>query len=129
MWRVEDERRQADGDDETQQPGQAHRAARAQDVRGRLAATADRLRHRLEVALRIPLHLVGALEELRVGHELLHGADVHLARAQAGRADLVLEVLPVREVLGLEVERFGRIVQHVPELLRSSRSSAGRRSG
>ena len=61
--------------------------------------------------LRISLDLVGASEEFGVRDELLHRADVHLARAQAGGADLVLQVLAMREVL--------RLV----------RSSAGRRSG
>ena len=41
------------------------------------------------------LHLIRALEELGVGHELLHRADVDLARAEAGGADVGLQMLPV----------------------------------
>src|SRR5439155_6401315 len=47
----------------------------------------------LEVSGWIALHLIGAGEKLRVGNELLHRAHIDLARAQARRADSVLDVL------------------------------------
>src|ERR671912_1296965 len=81
------------------------------------AACSPRRWERLEVAVGVPLDLVGPHEELRVWHELLHRADVHLARAQACRADGLLELVPVRDVLGLEVQRLGAIIEHVPERL------------
>ena len=72
--------------------------------------------HRVEMPLRIFLHLVGTLEELCVRHELLHCADVHLARAETGRADLVLQMLPSIRFSAL-IQRLGGVVQDVAELL------------
>src|SRR3954449_4953712 len=72
----------------------------------------------LQVPRGVFLHLVDALQELRVGHELLHRADVYLAWAQAGGAGLVLDLLAMREILRLVIERLGGVVEHVADLLR-----------
>src|SRR4051812_42426850 len=75
-------------------------------------------RQRLEMTRRVALHLDGTAEELRVGHDLLHGADVDLARAQARLADRRVEAGAVRQVVGPVIEIAGRRVADVADLLR-----------
>ena len=72
-------------------------------------------RQRGDVAVGIALHFVGALQELDVRHDLLHRADVDLARAQAGRAHLLDKVLAMGEVFSLEIERVDGFVQQAPQ--------------
>src|SRR6185295_2012625 len=62
------------------------RPVRMRAIASRTVLPPNGFRQRLEMPGRVLLDLVGAPEELRVGHELLHRADVHLARAEAGRA-------------------------------------------
>ena len=109
----EDERGQAQGDGQPEDAAGRRQAGRADGHFG-----GGHRRQRLEMTRRISLHLDGAAEELRVRHDLLHRADVDLARAQARLADRVVEGGAVGEVLGLVVEIAGRHLADVADLLR-----------
>src|SRR5262245_8190477 len=52
-------------------------------------------------------------DELRVRADLLDGGDVHLARAETGRALVVLDHVPMRLARGAEVDLFGIGVANV----------------
>ena len=62
----------------------------------------------------LPLLVRGAHEELHVRRHLLHGRDVHLARAQAARALLFLHPVAVFLAARLEVQLFGILVSTLP---------------
>src|SRR6266487_113535 len=71
----------------------------------------------LQMLRRIALDLRRAHDEFRVGHKLFHGAHVHLTGTQARRADRVLHVVTMREVVRAEIELFGRGRQNVSNRL------------
>src|SRR6185295_6432189 len=74
--------------------------------------------HRRQMPRGVVLDAIGALEELHVGHDLLHRGDVDLTGAETGGAGVLLDRLAVRQVGRTEVQLAGRRVERVPNLLR-----------
>src|SRR5690242_5563904 len=62
-----------------------------------------------------PLLTAGAHQEFHIGNNLLHGGNVHLARAQAGRALRIANPVAMLLTGDAEIQLFRIVGQHVAD--------------